>query len=162
MCPLLVFSVEMLPHNNISERGCCGLWWLWSRGQLAVIFPDSFAGILGQYIQWDLSAGACLISLLLLFFGLQRLLVQSLWFFQVFTRGYGFVTVILPWLIVSVSTVMVMLGFTISLSWPHFWVFLALSSLPLTIRSQFALCKHQMFPISARSWILLFLRASSL
>ena len=61
VCPLLVFSVGILqcPTLVVKEQqwGRGGAWCPWSRGQLAEIFPDSFAGILSQYIQRDPLAG---------------------------------------------------------------------------------------------------------
>ena len=54
-CSATAFQMSVV---NEQQRGCGGEWWLWSRGQWAEIFPDSFTGILSQYIQRDPSAGS--------------------------------------------------------------------------------------------------------
>ena len=74
-------SATAFQTSVVSEQrwGGGGAWWLWSRGQLAEIFPYSFAGILSQYIQWDPLAGPlCQHLQLVVTAGLSRWSLQSI------------------------------------------------------------------------------------
>ena len=53
-CRVTAFPTLVVKEQQWERSGA---WWSWSRGQLADIFPDSFAGILRQYIQQDSLAG---------------------------------------------------------------------------------------------------------